>query len=51
LPSYTILDAGAKGTDTWAVRNGYISITPMTLDQTDSTVFRSLKNLEKIVWK
>lgn len=50
-PSYKVLDAGPKGTDTWAVRNGYISITPMSLDQTDQSGLRSLRDLEKLVWK
>jgi len=50
-PSYKILDAGAEGTDTWAVRNGYISITPLTFDQTDLPHVKSLKSLENLVWK
>jgi 5'-nucleotidase len=50
-PSYKILDAGPAGTDTWAVRNGYISITPLTLDQTDLSGLRTLKSLEKLAWK
>jgi 5'-nucleotidase len=50
-PSYKILDAGPEGTDTWALRNGYISITPMTLDQTDLSGLESAKSLEKLVWK
>ncbi len=31
----------AKGTDLWAVYNGYISITPLTLDLTDHAVLSS----------
>jgi 5'-nucleotidase len=50
-PSYKILDAGPEGTDTWAMRNGYISVTPMTLDQTDLSGLKSLKSLENLVWK
>lgn len=50
-PSYKVLDAGPAGTDTWAVRNGYISITPLTLDQTDLSGLRTLKSLEKLAWK
>jgi len=50
-PSYKVLDAGPEGTDTWAVRNGYISITPLTLDQTDLSGLKSVKNLENLVWK
>ena len=26
--------AGPEGTDTWALRNGYVSVTPCTFDQT-----------------
>jgi len=33
------------------VRNGYISITPLTLDQTDLSGLRTLKSLEKLAWK
>jgi 5'-nucleotidase len=50
-PSYKALDAGPEDTDTWAVRNGYISITPLTLDQTDTASLKTLKDLEKLVWK
>jgi len=50
-PSYKTLDAGAGKTDIWAVRNGYIAITPLSLDQTDAGGLESLKNLEKLPWK
>jgi len=50
-PSYKTLDAGPENTDTWAVRNGYISITPLTLDQTDAAGLKTLKGLEKLAWK
>jgi len=50
-PSYKVLDAGPENTDTWAVRNGYISITPFTLDQTDAAALKTLKGLEKLNWK
>jgi 5'-nucleotidase len=50
-PSYKTLDAGPENTDTWAVRNGYISITPLTLDQTDAAARKTLKGLEKLAWK
>jgi hypothetical protein len=33
------------------MRNGYISVTPMTLDQTDLSGLKSLKSLENLVWK
>jgi 5'-nucleotidase len=50
-PSYKTLDAGLEKTDIWAVRNGYISIAPLTLDQTDPARLESLKGLEKLAWK
>jgi 5'-nucleotidase len=50
-PSYKTLDAGLEKTDIWAVRNGYISIAPLTLDQTDAARLESLKGLEKLAWK
>jgi 5'-nucleotidase len=50
-PSYKTLNAGLEGTDVWAVRNGYISITPLSLDQTDTAGLESLKGLEKLAWK
>jgi 5'-nucleotidase len=50
-PSYKTLDAGQEGTDTWAVRNGYISIAPLSLDQTDTAALKRLKGLEKLAWK
>jgi 5'-nucleotidase len=50
-PSFKVLDAGPEGTDIWAVRNGYISITPLSLDQTDAAGFKSLEGLKKLDWK
>jgi 5'-nucleotidase len=50
-PSFKVLDAGPEGTDTWAVRNGFISITPLSLDQTDAARFKSLEGLIKLDWK
>jgi 5'-nucleotidase len=50
-PSYKILEAGPVGTDTWAVRNGYISISPFTLDQSDAAAITAMKGLEKLNWK
>jgi 5'-nucleotidase len=49
--SYKTLDAGAEGTDIWAVANGYISVTPLTFDQTDAPKLESLRGLEKLDWK
>lgn len=50
-PSYKKLEAGPQNTDTWAVRNGYISISPFTLDQTDAAALKTLEGLEKLNWK
>jgi len=50
-PSYKTLPAGPEGTDSWAVANGYIAITPLSLDQTDAAGLESLKGLEKLDWK
>ncbi len=50
-PSYKVLDAGPENTDIWAVRNGFISITPLSLDQTDTARFKSLEGLKKLDWK
>jgi len=50
-PSYKVLDAGPEGTDIWAVRNGYISITPLDLDQTCARGSTSLERLKKLDWK
>ncbi|WP_024788087.1 MULTISPECIES: 5'/3'-nucleotidase SurE [unclassified Lebetimonas] len=36
-----------KGSDFWAVKNGYVSITPITLDITDYQLLEKLKNSEK----
>jgi len=50
-PSYKALDPGPENTDIWAVRTGYISITPLTLDQTDAAGLKNLKSLEEVAWK
>lgn len=50
-PSFKVLDAGPEGTDIWAVRNGFISITPLSLDQTDAARIKSLEGLKKLDWK
>ncbi len=51
LPSYKTLDAGEEGTDIWAVKNGYISITPFAIDQTHEPGLTGLKALENLEWK
>ncbi len=48
--SYTNLEPGAKGTDIWAVRNGYIAITPLGIDQTAVPQIEELRRLENITW-
>jgi 5'-nucleotidase len=40
---YRPLSGGQKDSDTWALTQGYISITPMTIDQTRSAGFESLR--------
>ena len=40
-------DAEEEGTDIWAYLHGYISITPMVLDVSDSKAFNQLRVLEK----
>ncbi len=51
LPSYKVLEPDEEDTDIWAVQNGYIAITPLTIDQTDEENFSRLKSLEGIAWK
>jgi 5'/3'-nucleotidase len=36
-----------EGTDFWAVENGYVSVTPMTIDETDPTQFDALRAIFK----
>jgi broad specificity polyphosphatase/5'/3'-nucleotidase SurE len=36
-----------EGTDTWAFLRGYISVTPMVLDVSDSKAFDALRVVEK----
>jgi 5'-nucleotidase len=37
----------AEGTDMWAVANGWVSVTPMTVDTTDPKQFNALKEIFK----
>jgi 5'-nucleotidase len=41
--SFKRLDPAGEKTDIWAVRNGYISITPLQFDQTDDAALKSLE--------
>ena len=50
-PSYKALDAGPEGTDVWAVRNGYIAVTPLTFDQTDAAALKKLEGLANFAWR
>lgn len=36
-------DRPERGTDVWAVKNGYVSVTPLMLDWTDKTFLRRMK--------
>ena len=40
-------DVDEEGTDIWAFLHGYITITPMTLDVTDTKAFDGLRSLER----
>ena len=40
---YRPLTGGATGCDTWALTQGYISITPMSIDQTPSDLHKALR--------
>lgn len=43
--SYKSLDQGTDKTDVWAVRNGYIAVTPLQIDQTHYPELKNLKSL------
>jgi len=49
--SYKDLEAGSQKTDAWAVRNGYIAITPLQIDQTNYPGLKNLESLEIAGWK
>ncbi len=40
------LEDDAEGTDVWAFERGYITLTPMTLDVTDTQAIEALRSLE-----
>jgi 5'-nucleotidase len=44
--SFKRLDATSEKTDIWAIRNGYISVTPMQFDQTDRSELKRLESWE-----
>ena len=45
-PLYKELEAGDPKADIWAVRNGYISVTPMSIYQTDEQGLKDLADLK-----
>jgi len=49
--SFKRLEPAGEKTDIWAVRNGYISITPLQFDQTDSAALKSLEDWAAHQWK
>lgn len=44
--TYKELEAGGEKTDVWAVRNGYIAVTPFRVDQTDRGKMKKLGRLK-----
>lgn len=46
---YTNDEPDAEDTDNWALRHGYVAITPTTIDVTDYTTMEHMKGFEKIV--
>lgn len=44
--TFSELDAGKEKTDVWAVRNGYIAVTPFKVDQTDRARMKKLGRLK-----
>jgi 5'-nucleotidase len=50
IPSYQNLEPAEEGTDIWAVRNGFISLTLFTIDQTYAEGLPGLKALENLKW-
>lgn len=50
-PSWKHHEPAGEGTDIWALRNGYISVSVFGFDQSAGTDPRPLKRLEKLAWK
>jgi 5'-nucleotidase len=48
---YRPLVAGPDKTDVWAVRNGFISVSPLSIDQTDRAALGALEALDLDKWK
>jgi 5'-nucleotidase len=51
IPSYKHLEPGMEKTDIWAVRNGFIAITPLQIDQTASPELKPLESWAIMKWK
>jgi 5'-nucleotidase len=51
LRSFKRLDPAGENTDIWALRNGYISITPLQFDQTDYAALKTLESWAAAKWK
>ncbi len=54
LPSWKHLEPAGKDTDIWAVRNGYVSVSVLGIDQSAAAgkaVLKSVRRLEKISFK
>jgi len=49
--TYKPLVAGPEKTDVWAIRNGYISISPLSIDPTDRAALKALESLKLEGWK
>jgi len=53
-PSWKHLEPAGEDTDIWAVRNGYVSVSILGIDQSaaaGATARKSLRRLEKLAWK
>ncbi len=50
-PSYKHLEPDKKKTDIWALKNGYISITPFQIDQTANSELKSFESWAITKWK
>jgi len=49
-PLYDLLDAGKEETDIWALKNGFVSVTPMSVDQSIQPPVAGLEFLRKLTW-
>lgn len=49
--TYKDLDQGTDKTDIWAVRNGYIAVTPLQFDQTGYVDLKELEFLKSAGWE